>query len=92
MAQTTSDEKLRLTTSAMSVMEKWDRPIILGLDIVMAIGIIGQLQLAFRHPENTHATRQMVEKYVRGLIDQLDPKRGDFHAFLLMGFDESNDE
>lgn len=35
------------------------------LSIVTAVAIIGQLQLAVRHPENTGQSRMLVENFVR---------------------------
>lgn len=68
------------------------RRILFDMEPAMAVGLIGQLQLAFRHPLNIGPTRQLLEKYVRDTIEKLDPDHGDVYNFLMAGFDPEQDE
>ena len=77
---------------AAAQLRGFNRPVVFELDITLTVGLIGTLQLAFRHPGNVGATREMLEQFVRDLIEQIDPSHGDVHAFLMMGFDEQHDE
>ncbi|MGA9773229.1 MAG: hypothetical protein WBV94_29630 [Blastocatellia bacterium] len=81
-----------ISERAIALIQEWDRPIILSFDITATIALIGQLQLAFRHPANVGLSRQMIEKTTRELIEQIDPVKGDVYQFLSMGFDERFDE
>lgn len=86
-------EKARITENALKVIsDRSAAPVILEISLQHAIGMIGNLQLAFRVPGNTGSTRDMMEKFVRDLIDRLDPERGDLHRLLMMGFDPGFDE
>lgn len=67
-------------------------PVHFELDMVYVTGIIGHLQLAFRHPANTGPTRQLIEKFVRDLIECIDPGHGEVYWYLMMGFDPTHDE
>lgn len=87
----TDSEKMRIMEAATEAMAK-KPPLAFNLDIVLVAGLIGQLQLAFRHPQNTGETRQMLQKFVLDLINRLDPDKGDLWTFLMMGFDEQFDE
>lgn len=94
MAETapcTNDEHIRITERALALLENWSRPVIFEINITLTIGLIAQLQLAFRHPANTGATRQMTEAFVRELIEKIDPWHGDIYSMLMMGFDSSYD-
>lgn len=44
-------------------------PVTLEIDVGAAVGLIGQLQLALRHPANTGPTAKEAERFVRKLID-----------------------
>jgi hypothetical protein len=77
---------------AIEALKNWHRPIVFEFDIQTTIALIGQLQLAFRHPANVGPSRQVIEKLTRDLIAQLDPTKGDIYQFLCMGFDEKFDE
>lgn len=84
--------KEALTERAIEALRTWTRPIHFEMDITFTVGLIGTLQLAFRHPHNAGPTRQMLESFVRDLISQLDPLHGDLYEFLMLGFDERADE
>jgi hypothetical protein len=86
------EEKEAIIARAAEKMREWERSIVLELDITRAVGLIGQLQLAFRHPQNTGPTRVELENTVRELIEKMDPSHGDLYQFLLLGFDERHDE
>ncbi len=88
----TAAEKERILRSAAVWMADRDATIRFELDRVLTAGLIGHLQLAFRHPANTGATREKLEEFVRLFIQKLDPQRGDVYKFLMMGFDEIHDE
>lgn len=81
-----------LERAMVQMKNRADQPVKFDLDLTLTAGLIGQLQLAFRHPDNTGATRQMLEKFVRDLIEQIDPTHGDFYQFLMMGFEEKYDQ
>ncbi len=85
-------ERDAVSERAVAALESWDRPILLSFDITTTIALIGQLQLAFRHPSNVGPSRQMLEQATRELIEQIDPSKGDIYKFLSMGFDERFDE
>lgn len=88
----TDEQKIMITQLAASKLFARDAPpVILNLNMVLAVGLIGQLQLAFRHPENVGPTRRMTEKLVLDLIDRIDPEHGEVYAFLMMGFDPECD-
>jgi hypothetical protein len=85
-------DKLRITTLATSkLFAPGAPPVKFEFNMVLTVGLIGQLQLAFRHPANTGPTREMTEQFVRELIERIDPTKGDVYQFLMMGFDERND-
>jgi len=84
----TAAEKERILRSADAWMADRDATIRFELDRVLTAGLIGHLQLAFRHPANNGATREKLEEFVRLFIQKLDPQRGDVYKFLMMGFDE----
>lgn len=84
--------KLDLTARATAALNQWERPIIFEFDMQNVVAMIGQLQLAFRHPLNVGPSRQMTEKFVRDLIAQIDPEHGDVYQFLMLGFDGRYDE
>lgn len=88
----TDEEKDRIFEN----VQKWGHAneavmIVLQLDRLLATSLIGQLQLAFRHPQNTGSPRDLMEKLVMKLIESLDPARGDVYRFFMMGFDPEND-
>lgn len=87
----TNSEKMRIMEAATKAMAN-KPPVVFNLDMVLVVGLIGQLQLAFRHPQNTGATRQILQKFVLDLINRLDPGKGDLWTFLMMAFDERFDE
>ncbi len=84
-------EKKALTARAIEELKLFDRPIVLTLDIKMMLMMIGQLQLAFRHPGNVGLSRQEIEAIVRNLIEEIDPSRGDIYKLLMLGFDPKHD-
>jgi hypothetical protein len=90
-AQITPEKKEAITRRAGERVNEIKEPVKFELDAVLVVGMIGQLQLAFRHPHNTGPTRQTLETFVRDLIEQLDPAHGDLHTLLMMGFHEAYD-
>lgn len=91
-AQITDAKKQAITERALAKMREMKEPIKFELDVTHVMGLIGQLQLAFRHPGNTGPSRAAIERFVRDLIEQMDPEHGDVHALLTMGFHEAYDE
>ena len=91
-AQITDAKKEAITRRATERMRSMTEPIKFELSINLVVGLIGQLQLAFRHPQNVGGTRQLLESFVRDLIGQLDPEHGDLYTVLMMGFHEAYDE
>lgn len=89
----TDEQKLMIANLATSKLFAADAPPVrFELNMVLAVGLISQLQLAFRHPANTGPTREMTENLVRDLIERIDPERGNIYDFLMMGFDPKCDE
>jgi hypothetical protein len=80
---TAADEKLKARAS---------EPVQFTLDLPNAVGLISQLQLAFRHPQNTGVTKQMTEQLVRQLIETVAPERDEIYQVLMMGFNPAYDE
>jgi hypothetical protein len=86
-------EKMMIANVATSkLFAKGAPPVKFELNMVLTVGLIGQLQLAFRHPANNGPTREMIEKLVRDLIEQIDPARTEVYEFLMMGFNPEMDE
>jgi hypothetical protein len=69
-----------------------NRPVIIETDMTTALAVIGNLQLAFRHPDNVGPSRRAAEKLVVELIESIDPEHGYVYDVLMMGFDERFDE
>lgn len=86
------DEREQITERALALIAKFDRPIGFELSIQMLVAIIGQISLAFRHPHNQGAMREMAAEFVTDVINGLDPGRGDLYQFLMMSFDQRYDE
>lgn len=78
--------------AAVAWMRDPTNRVIFDLDPTLAVGLIGHLQLAFRHPANTGPTRQLLEKYLRETIEKIDPSHGDVYNFLMAGFDPDCDQ
>lgn len=91
-AQITDAKKEAIARRATERMKAWPGSVKFELDITLVVGLIGQLQLGFRHPQNVGPTRRHLERFVRDLIERLDPEHGDLHTLLTMGFHESYDE
>lgn len=91
-AQITDGKKEAIMRRATERMRAMTEPIKFELNINLVVGLIGQLQLAFRHPQNVGPARQLLESFIRDLIEQLDPEHGDLHTVLMMGFHEAYDE
>jgi len=68
------------------------RAVNLTLDLEIAIGMIGFVQLGLRHPEaNRTPTAEMMRAFLNQLIGQIDPKCGPLYEILMRGFDEDFD-
>jgi len=61
----------------------------LRLDRLHAIGLISQLQVAFRQPANNGKIRKHFEEFVTNMIDKMDPDHGEVYEFLMAGFGQS---
>lgn len=88
----TAAKREAIVRRAAEAMGAMTEPVRFELDPVLAVGLVGQLQIAFRHPGNKGETRQRLEQFVRDLIERLDPEHGDLYTVLMMGFDASYDE
>lgn len=91
-ARITEGKREAIARRATEKMRAWPGPVRFELDITSVVGLIGQLQLSFRHPQNVGPSRAVTERFVRDLIEQLDPEHGDLHTLLMMGFDPTYDE
>lgn len=86
----TETEKFEMMKAASEKLKDFNHPVRLNLDIVLTVGIIGNLQLALRHEQNTGEASRLIEKFVRDLIEQIDPMRGVVFEFLMMGMGRRN--
>lgn len=86
-----AEKEMLLRGTTAELKNKLVVPVVFELDFPLAVALVGQLQLAFRHPQNVGPTRKMFERFARDLIERLDPAHGDIHRVLLMGFDKAND-
>jgi hypothetical protein len=63
------------------------------LDLTNALELVGQLQLALRHPENRGLAAQMARQMIDGIIQKVKEAGFDAHAeLMLLGDDRSYDE
>ena len=69
-----------------------NRPVIIETDLTTSLALIGNIQLALRHPANNGPSSKLAEGLVVGLIETIDPDHGDVYELLMMGFDERFDE
>lgn len=63
-----------------------------GLNIVTAIAIVAQIQLASRHPDNTGPGAQIAFDFARTLQAQLEPAGPMVKAVLESGWDSQQDQ
>jgi hypothetical protein len=84
------DEKEEIIDGAFGKLRSAP-PVVIQLEPVYAVGLVGQLQLAFRHPQNVGPSRKILEQATRTIIDQMDPDKGDLYKVLMMGFDSRFD-
>jgi hypothetical protein len=86
------EEVCRIADGAFEFMRGYVGPVRIEMDISTAAMLIGQLQLAFRHPANQSYSRKQIEDFTRDWIERIDPERGAFYRMMMMGFDaESGD-
>lgn len=86
------DEKKLTTDTAQKLIQAWTRPVLLEMSISHAVGLIGTVQLALRHPAALRSpTMQQTREMIVALIEHIDPSRGDLYKFLMMGFDPNHD-
>ena len=60
-------------------------------DVITAMSVIGQLQLASRHPGNTGASRQIAEKFARDLQEMVIRVAPENAELIEMGWNPAND-
>ncbi len=84
-------EKQQRLEAAAQVLFARKEPVKFELDMVLTVGLIGHLQLAFRHPANTGPTSEILKKFTIDLIEKLDPGKGDIYDFLMHGFNPNYD-
>lgn len=67
-------------------------PVTIQLDPESALSVIGNLQLALRHPGNTGIAADIAKELIDGLIERLAPDPDDpMRTFLMAGFDPAHD-
>lgn len=89
---TDAEHEAILARATAVLYETSAAPVHFELDLILVVALIGQLQLAFRHPENTGPTQAMLREFVRDLIERLGQQFGpEVYQFLMMGFDEKFD-
>lgn len=86
-----TDTAALLDRAAAEMQQRRAEIIRVKLSLSEAVGIIGNLQLAFRHPGNVGPTRVQTEELARRLIERLDPQGGDLYQVLMHGFDQEFD-
>lgn len=59
----------QLLAAALGEMARFNRPVVICLDIASAISLVGAIQLAQRHPE--FGSGQAMEKICREFIEQI---------------------
>jgi hypothetical protein len=63
------------------------------LDLTSAVELVGNLQLALRHPENRGHAAQMARQMIDGIIQKVKEAGFDAHAeLMLLGDDPTYDE
>ncbi len=88
----TIDEKKLIADTAQRLIEAWPHPIILEMSMSHAVGLIGTVQLALRHPAASRSpTMRQTREMIVALIEHIDPSRGDLYKSLMMGFDPKCD-
>jgi hypothetical protein len=93
MGAQTEHFKHDVADQAQQIIRDWQRPIILTMDITNAVGLIGVVQLALRHPVAAQSpTMQMSKQLVIDLIEKMDPEHGPLWKFLNLGFNPVFDE
>jgi hypothetical protein len=90
-AMISDQRKEEIAQRAVAALQE-NRPVIVETDLTTAVALIGNLQLAFRHPQNRGPSRKAAERLVVELIEAIDPEHGAVYEFLMMGFDERFDE
>jgi hypothetical protein len=89
----TAREKEELFMRARAALKEDERrEVHLTTDLTTIVALIGNLQLALRHPQNVGTSSEITKRFVLKLIGRIDPARGDVYQFLMMGFDEEHDE
>ena len=91
MSASIEQRKQRLLSQALPLIEG-KRIVKFELEMGLVVGLIGQLQLAFRPPDNNGPTRQTLEQFARDLIERIDPSHGPVWELLNLGFDPEYDE
>lgn len=86
----TGEMHKRLTEASKELFSRKE-PVKFELDMTLTVGLIGHLQLAFRHPQNNGPTRDALEKFVLELIEKIDPFKGDAYEFLMLGYNGKYD-
>ena len=89
----TNEEAAALTERAMKIIEsRQNEPMKFQFSVWFLFGLIGQLQIAFRHPGNNGLSRQTTESFVLDLIERIDPSKGDVYKLLMLGFNGRFDQ
>lgn len=72
--------------AAMAAID-WERPIVIETTLSHVIGIVGLVQLALRFPPaRMTPSGQMTEKFIKDLIEKIDPEHGETWKTLQRGF------
>ncbi len=66
-------------------------PVHLHLDMPTVVCLIGQVQLALRHPANTGASAQHIRDTIDRIIDSVDRESPGIGQFLRRGYDSNYD-
>jgi hypothetical protein len=88
---TALDKDFLLNRALEEMRQSGNRTIEFKVSLQIAISLIGQIQLALRHPANTGPTRFLIEQFARDKIVEIDPQKGAIYELMMRGFDEAFD-
>jgi len=87
-----SDDEKLINKAAAQVGATGDRPVTIETKLTTVFDLIAMVQVALRHPGvRGTGPAQRSEKFLRALIEQIDPDHGDVWRLLSFGFDPDHD-
>lgn len=87
------DDKLIKAAAAEASRLFSDRPIMVEATVATWFDLIAVVQLSLRHPNAAaSAPCRRAEKFIRDLIENIDPEHGELWRLLSLGFDPAHDQ